>query len=79
MRKVEELISIVSAYRLGDVDLFKELSTDELWVCINHFDAYIKSPGQAGTWWYERQDAFMKEVSRRIIEDRDGKLNELGI
>ena len=84
MRKIGELLPILAAdlYDLKDNPLgklFEELSTDEIWVCIDYFDAYIKSPGQAGTWWIERQESFRKEINRRVVEDRDNKLNRLGI
>jgi NDP-sugar pyrophosphorylase family protein len=80
MRKIGELLPILAAYRSDLKDnplgkLFEELSTDEIWVCIDYFDAYIK----AGTWWIERQESFRKEINRRVVEDRDNKLNRLGI
>lgn len=84
MREIEELIGIIAAYKAGDVDIFNELSTDELRMCVDHYDAYqypsaSSLPTGVFVFTFRWRVPFIMEINRRKIEERDNKLNELGI
>jgi hypothetical protein len=76
MRSMGELIPIITSYKIGDENLYKELSTQELKLVISYF---IKLAGNSIVTdsFKSYIEIFTKEINKRIIENRNNKINQL--
>lgn len=78
MRKIGDIISIISSFKPGSDKIFKELSLDEIKLTIDYFaNENIIQVRQTFNMSYKEQ--FIMEYNRRVGELRDKKLIELGI
>lgn len=80
MRKIEELVGIIGSYNAVDIDkhidLFNQLSTQEMQMCVDHYGQFKQGSIFFTMSW---RVPFVMEIKRRVTEERNKKLNKLGI